>query len=140
MVEYFVTALANDAYAGLCIFLEMATAKYFDERYLNNELEGRIISSLVGIICVFLTFFDLSWSVMLIVTSVMVDLVRCAYRKHLLDPGIVFHHCVVIILGILYLSQFRNDTLITEGTHNLVWMEITNPFLHGSWILSKHPK
>ena len=118
----------------------MATAKNVDERYFHNEFEGRIISSLVGTGCVLLTFLDLKWAVVLILMSVIVDLVRCAHRKHLLSPGIVFHHCIVIIIATVYLAIFQKDPLITQGTENLVWMEITNPFLHGAWILSKHPK
>ena len=111
-----------------------------DERYLNLEWEGRAISSGVAIVASSLTLIDVNYAVSLLIVSMSFDLVRCAYRKHLLEPAIVVHHIATISVGLVFLCKYTEMPLIRSGTSDLVRMEVCNPFLHAMWILSKDPR
>ncbi len=105
-----------------------------------NEREGRLISSLVSWTVVGLMLAYPTWiAVLLMGSSVSFDLIRSAYRNHLLHASIVVHHLVTLVLCVLYIAEYQTHNLMTRGTQCLLMMELTNPFLHGAWYFGQDP-
>ena len=108
------------------------------DRYTLIEIEGRTISSVVAMFVYWLCESSTVSAVMIFMISQIIDLVRCAYRKHVLEPGIVAHHCMSIAICTAFLNApvaVEPDVIL--ATQKLLAMEFTNPFLHGSWMISK---
>lgn len=110
------------------------------DRYTLIEFEGRFISSIVAMFVYYMHERSTESAVTIFMVSQMIDLVRCAYRRHVLEPGIVAHHCMSLMICTAFLnSVVAVEPEVVSATQKLLGMEFTNPWLHGSWMLSKMP-
>lgn len=122
------------------MYLNEANHKF--DRWTLIEFEGRMISSLVAMFVYYLSSIGQTHgAVGIFMISQMFDLIRCAYRKHLLEPGIVAHHCMSIAICTSFLnSEVNIQPDVILATQKLLGMEFTNPFLHGAWMIAKVPQ
>ena len=71
-------------------------------RWLDIELEGRLISSCVACCVVGLVRnHAIAQAVFLLALSNVIDLIRCQWRRHALTKAIWIHHSLVIALSIV---------------------------------------
>lgn len=71
-----------------------------EHNWFAVELEGRLISSGVALVVFLLKqWLPLEVPVGLLVLSMSIDLIRAAWRNHVLEPSIVVHHLATIIVS-----------------------------------------